>query len=164
MMAEVGGMVKVRGSRMATPLAPPRPGSTPMTVPRSTPTTATPRLNGVMATEKPRKRFSSPIVSREGGSRAPSSAREELLESHGTGGVRPAWSVAEPGLQRPLGHGDEEPLVEDQEGEERRTRPAEHDRPPGVAADPPHVEAHVQGGRHVEPKPLHHDDQADGGP
>src|SRR3990172_6081606 len=44
MMADVGGMVKVSGSRMATPLAPPRPGSTPITVPSAMPTTATIRL------------------------------------------------------------------------------------------------------------------------
>ena len=30
MIAEVGGIVNVSGSRIATPLAPPRPGSTPM--------------------------------------------------------------------------------------------------------------------------------------
>ena len=30
MIAEVGDMLKVSGSRIATPLAPPRPGSTPM--------------------------------------------------------------------------------------------------------------------------------------
>ena len=38
MIAEVGGMLKVSGSRMATPLAPPRPGSTPMITPRMMPT------------------------------------------------------------------------------------------------------------------------------
>ena len=49
MIAEVGGIVKVTGSRMATPLAPPNPGSTPMIVPRRMPTTAINRLNGVIA-------------------------------------------------------------------------------------------------------------------
>jgi hypothetical protein len=39
MMAEVGGMLKVRGSRIATPLAPPRPGNTPMTTPSTMPIT-----------------------------------------------------------------------------------------------------------------------------
>ena len=33
MIAEVGDMLKVSGSRMATPLAPPSPGSTPMRTP-----------------------------------------------------------------------------------------------------------------------------------
>ena len=44
MIAEVGGIVNVKGSRIATPFAPPSPGSTPMMVPRTMPTTATPRL------------------------------------------------------------------------------------------------------------------------
>ena len=34
MIAVVGGMAKVSGSRIATPLAPPRPGRTPMITPR----------------------------------------------------------------------------------------------------------------------------------
>ena len=37
-IAEVGDIVKVSGSRMATPLAPPRPGSTPISTPRMMPT------------------------------------------------------------------------------------------------------------------------------
>ena len=49
MIAEVGGIVNVSGSRIATPLAPPRPGSTPMIVPSVIPITATNRLNGVTA-------------------------------------------------------------------------------------------------------------------
>ncbi len=44
MMAEVGGIEKVSGRRMATPLAPPSPGSTPMIVPSAMPTTARNRL------------------------------------------------------------------------------------------------------------------------
>src|SRR5262249_58560682 len=53
MIADVGGIVNVSGSRMATPLAPPRPGSTPMMVPSVMPTTATKRLNGVTAIWNP---------------------------------------------------------------------------------------------------------------
>ena len=41
MIAEVGDIEKVSGSRMATPLAPPRPGSTPMMTPSTMPTTIT---------------------------------------------------------------------------------------------------------------------------
>jgi len=37
MIAEVGSIEKVSGSRMATPLAPPRPGRTPIRTPRMTP-------------------------------------------------------------------------------------------------------------------------------
>src|SRR5207244_11835102 len=53
MIAEVGGIVNVSGSRMATPLAPPSPGSTPMMVPSVMPTTASNRLKGEHAIEKP---------------------------------------------------------------------------------------------------------------
>ena len=35
MIAEVGDIAKVSGSRIATPLAPPRPGSTPISTPRN---------------------------------------------------------------------------------------------------------------------------------
>ena len=53
MMAEVGGIVKVSGSRIATPLAPPRPGSTPMITPSRMPTSIKARLYGDNATLKP---------------------------------------------------------------------------------------------------------------
>jgi hypothetical protein len=51
--AEVGGMVNVNGSRIAMPLAPPRPGNTPINTPSTTPITISIRLNGVSATENP---------------------------------------------------------------------------------------------------------------
>src|SRR6186997_1142011 len=58
MIAEVAppgvcAMPKVSGSRMATPFAPPNPGSTPMITPRITPTNISARLVGDRATPKP---------------------------------------------------------------------------------------------------------------
>ncbi len=53
MMAEVGGIENVSGSRMATPLAPPRPGSTPISTPSTMPSIISIRLNGVRTTAKP---------------------------------------------------------------------------------------------------------------
>src|SRR5688500_10033946 len=58
MMAEVAppgvcAMPKVRGSRIATPLAPPSPGSTPMITPRKTPATRIARLAGASAPANP---------------------------------------------------------------------------------------------------------------
>src|SRR5688572_8221329 len=58
MIAEVAppgvcAMPKVSGSRMATPLAPPSPGSTPMITPRITPVNISAMLVGVSATPKP---------------------------------------------------------------------------------------------------------------
>src|SRR3990172_4913301 len=53
MIAEVGGIVKVRGSRIATPLAPPRPGRTPMMTPSRMPTIIKATLYQESATLKP---------------------------------------------------------------------------------------------------------------
>ncbi len=53
MIAEVGGIENVSGSRMATPLAPPRPGSTPISTPSTMPTIISSRLNGVRTTANP---------------------------------------------------------------------------------------------------------------
>ena len=58
MIAEVAppgvcAMPKVSGSRMATPLAPPRPGSTPMITPRITPVNISAMFFSVSATPKP---------------------------------------------------------------------------------------------------------------
>src|SRR5688500_11084029 len=58
MMAEVAppgccAIWKVRGSRIATPFAPPSPGSTPISTPRLTPASISIRLNHVRATAKP---------------------------------------------------------------------------------------------------------------
>ena len=53
MIAEVGDMLKVSGNRIATPLAPPRPGSTPMMMPSTMPITITMMLKGCSVTAKP---------------------------------------------------------------------------------------------------------------
>src|SRR4029450_13097590 len=53
MIADVGGIENVSGSRMATPLAPPRPGSTPMSTPSRMPTSMKTRFFQVRATAKP---------------------------------------------------------------------------------------------------------------
>jgi hypothetical protein len=55
-MAVVGDMLKVSGSRMATPLAPPSPGSTPISTPRMMPTNMSSRFIGVVMTLNPWKR------------------------------------------------------------------------------------------------------------
>ena len=53
MMADVGGMLNVSGSKIATPFAPPRPGKTPMTTPSTIPITMTRMLNGCSTVAKP---------------------------------------------------------------------------------------------------------------
>src|ERR1700742_1254290 len=57
-MAEVGSMVKVSGSRIATPLGPPSPGSTPTKMPSTSPTIMRARVLAVNRTWKPWKRSS----------------------------------------------------------------------------------------------------------
>src|SRR6266496_4920958 len=52
-MAEVGSMVKVSGSRIATPLGPPRPGSTPTKMPSTSPTIISSSVFHVSSTAKP---------------------------------------------------------------------------------------------------------------
>jgi hypothetical protein len=57
MIADVGGIENVSGSRIATPLAPPRPGSTPISTPSRMPTSMNSRFFQVRATAKPCIRF-----------------------------------------------------------------------------------------------------------
>src|SRR5215470_14809748 len=52
-MAEVGSMVNVSGSRMATPLGPPRPGNTPTKMPSTSPTIIKASVFEVSRTAKP---------------------------------------------------------------------------------------------------------------
>ena len=46
-------MLKVSGSKIATPFAPPRPGSTPIKTPSKMPRNISPILTGLSATENP---------------------------------------------------------------------------------------------------------------
>src|SRR5258708_22342962 len=52
-IAEVGSMVKVSGSRIATPLGPPSPGSTPTKMPSTRPTIISSSVFHVSRTAKP---------------------------------------------------------------------------------------------------------------
>src|SRR4026207_2334134 len=53
MIAEGGVIENVRGNRIATPLAPPRPGSTPMITPSTMPTNISQILYGCRTLAKP---------------------------------------------------------------------------------------------------------------
>src|SRR5690606_279014 len=76
MMAEVGFIEKVSGNRIATPFGPPRPGSTPTTMPSRIPTNIRPVFCRLRTWPKP--------------------AIRELSSS-----MRVS-SIAQPGFQRPL--------------------------------------------------------------
>jgi hypothetical protein len=53
MMAEVGCIVNVSGSKIATPFAPPRPGKTPIKTPKIMPTNINRMFMGVKIILKP---------------------------------------------------------------------------------------------------------------
>src|SRR5262252_6279416 len=96
MIAPAGFMLKVSGSSIAMVAGGPSPGSTPTTVPRSTPTKHHSRFAGWNATEKPCSR----------------PARMSTLEAHHARGERKAQRAVEhqvetePGRER---HGSRRP-------------------------------------------------------
>src|SRR3989304_2461364 len=140
-MAEVGGMLKVTGMRMATPFAPPRPGKTPTMVPTKSPATNTRMLNGVRAIPRPATRLYN-------ASMPPSPPRLEPEEI----------------LQPPLGQRDQKELVEHKiAGQGKQDGDGQHGYP-AMPSDPPHVYGEVQAGRQVEADELceeHHDGGGD---
>src|SRR5688572_14568263 len=130
MMAEVAppgvcAMPKVSGSRIATPFAPPRPGSTPISTPRITPTNMSAMLIGVSATPKPWARawISSKLVQ------------------------------PQQRFHRALGQRHLEPHLE--HDVEHRDREHAHYRhlPPRVLPQPAHEEADEEDGRDVDADP-----------
>src|SRR6476646_1545558 len=132
-IAEVGDIVKVSGSRMATPLAPPRPGSTPIRTPSVMPTNIRPMFIGVRTTAKPcSSEFSSTIRAS-----APK-ADDQLDAADGHGGSvaqerqRIEASLVERHLEPDLEHGEERGADEnaDQRRLPRRVL-AEHDHEDG---------------------------------
>src|SRR5688572_4597287 len=132
MIAEVAppgvcAMPKVSGSRMATPFAPPRPGSTPMITPRITPVNISAMLVGVSATPKPCIRDWISSISVQ----------------------------SEPRFQRALGQRHLEPHLEDHVEHDDRDHAHRDHLPPGILAKPAHEEADEQYRRHVDPDPGH---------
>src|SRR5262252_8337123 len=108
-------MENVSGSRMATPFAPPRPGSTPMMMPRITPTNIRSRLKGDSATPNP---CSNALISSTGS--APISAQTQRS------------------FQRSLGQGNREPDLEREEEGHHYAHRHGDDQEPGVLAQPAH--------------------------
>src|SRR4030095_15671689 len=82
-MADVGDIVNVSGSRIATPLAPPRPGRTPITTPRTMPTSISPKFIGVRMTPNPcRSALSSTIGSKLSVAEEAQRVERALVERH----------------------------------------------------------------------------------
>src|SRR5437773_7641524 len=130
----------VRGSRMATPFAPPKPGSTPMMMPRTTPTNISSRLSGDSATPNP---CSSALIS----STEASLSRRERRRANPPA---PRSIESQCGLERPFGKGHREPCFENQEKCDADAYRDGRDLDPGVLAEVPHEIRDVQGGGEIE--------------
>src|SRR5262245_53044112 len=136
MIAVVLSIAKVSGMRIATPFAPPRPGSTPMITPRMTPTNIMARLNGVSAMPKPWMR--------------------ELISATGAPLIQP-----EPGFQQSLGQRNLEPNLEHEKERDAYADRHHHRTEPRVAAEPAHETADEDRGRDVDAKRRHEPRAAD---
>src|SRR6516225_11229562 len=109
-MAEVGSIVNVSGSRIATPFGPPSPGSTPTKTPSSSPTIISDSVFHVMRTANPCSRRPSASI-----------ARSSRL-------------APEQRFDRSLGHQDVERDIERDEHREREDQAGQQRLPPGDAA------------------------------
>src|SRR6185503_12294247 len=116
----------VSGSRIATPFAPPSPGSTPMITPRMIPANIRATFFSDSAMTKP---CSSDWISSTSGD-------------------------PEQVLQRPLGQRDLEPDFEDQEENDAVADAHRGGLPPRILAQPAHEERDEGGGCDVDPEPA----------
>src|SRR6478752_5737000 len=133
MMAEVAppgccAMPKVSGRRMATPLAPPRPGSTPMMTPSTTPVNISTRFISVIATPKP---WISDWIS----------------------SIAPPSIQPEPAFARPFGKRHLEPDLAKEEENHRNADAHHRGLRPGVLAEPAHEQADEDRRRDVDAEP-----------
>src|ERR1700730_2007113 len=126
---------KVSGRRIATPLAPPRPGNTPMITPSTMPTNISARFLKVRATTKP-------------------------CSSDWTSSI--LLAQAQQGLERALRQRHLEPVFEDQEEDHAVAEADRGDIPPGVLAQPAHEEGDEHRGGDVDAGPADQPD-IDGG-
>src|SRR4051812_7212923 len=120
-IAEVGSMVKVRGSRIATPFGPPSPGSTPTKTPSTSPTIISAIVFHVSRTAKP-------CINRPKASIA-------------------TFLVSESRLKRPLRHDDVKCNIEGHEHDGGEEEGGEQRLPQRDLADHPHEAADQQEAR-----------------
>src|ERR1700729_3250893 len=117
-IAEVGSMVKVSGSRIATPLGPPSPGSTPTKTPSTRPTIIRASVFHVIRTTKPC-------------SNRPKASMEQFS-------CLARKLVTEGRFQRPLRHDDVERDIEGHEHRSGKHESGEQRLPQRDASDHPH--------------------------
>src|SRR3954463_1953247 len=120
---------KVSGSRIATPLAPPSPGSTPMITPRMMPTNMNATFFRLSATAKPCMSASISAIGR-------------------------ALTEAEDLFERSLGQRHEEPDLEDEIEHGRRADAHHRHLPPRILAEPAHEEGDEHGRCDVDAEPA----------
>src|SRR4030095_10329818 len=125
-IADVGSIVNVRGSRIATPFGPPSPGKTPTKMPSRSPTSISASVFQVIKTAKPCRRS-----------------------------VTASTLAPEQRFDRSFGHDDVEREVERGKHGEREQEAREERLPPRDSTDEAHESRHQQEARHVQPKPLH---------
>src|SRR3954471_23127631 len=128
-MAEVGSIVNVSGSRIATPLGPPRPGSTPTKMPSTRPRIIKVMIFQVMRTAKPCN--SNPNASMSG------------------------FLAAERRFERALWHDDVEGDVEGHEHHGGEHESGEQRLPQRDLADHAHETGDQEKTRDIEPEELH---------
>src|SRR6266540_204648 len=126
MIAEVGDMENVSGSRMATPLAPPSPGSTPMITPSRMPITISTMLKGWRTTANPWNRLTI------------SSILDPNVLSRRPAPCEPCRSKPQQVLDRPLRQRNQEPLLEHHVGDHGYAQCDRQGEPPAVTAEPFH--------------------------
>src|SRR3954470_12836282 len=133
-IAEVGSIVKVSGSRIATPFGPPSPGSTPTKMPSTSPSIIRASVFHVSRTLKPYSRSSN--------------ASMGCLE-------------AEQRFERSLRHDDVEGHLERHEHQHGEDECREQRLPGGDAPDPDHEAGDEQEARDVKAEPLQQQDERD---
>src|ERR1700675_540456 len=79
-IAEVGSIVNVRGSRIATPFGPPNPGSTPTKMPSRRPTSISASVFQVSRTAKPWSRRVNASIALELAGRYPALIAEDRFD------------------------------------------------------------------------------------
>src|SRR3981189_2256678 len=133
-IADVGSMVKVSGSRIATPFGPPSPGSTPTKMPITSPTIISNSVFHVISTAKP-------CINR------PKASMENL-----------SWFVqalvAERRLERPLRHDDVKGDIEGHEHDGREQKGGEQRFPQRDASDHSHEDGDQEEARDIQPEKL----------
>src|ERR1700730_12178294 len=120
-MAVVGSIVKVSGSRIATPFGPPNPGSTPTKMPSTRPTIMKASVLNVSRTPKPWS--STPNAS---------------------------ISVTKQGFQRPFRHDHVERDVEGEKHDDRKQEAREQRLPQRHVPDEPHEARDQDKARDIE--------------